>query len=179
MRWQDRSSLRVLVIFVVALVGIRFLGERTRLRIGNGMSHAMTLVAFDDEMPALALPIVKILLWPYEKPVQLELWRKAIQSGRPNDLLIFAQTRYVAEHSLPFEARRLFMEQAGLLRVESCDRKYLVAALLPLAKKAGLVDATTDLGNLWDAYNLVGYRGVQGQDDCETLSAALSRYAPR
>lgn len=136
--------------------------------------RALDHIGLDDELPALAMPISTALFWPFEKPAMKQLFEITIeQSAEANDLCAFAIGSALARRLGPREAEEVFFSAARKLQSGPCEGKFLVASLLPLAARAGLLPKDAVVKTVWDAYNLVGRgRGID-EDRCGIYTKAL------
>lgn len=162
----------VLLLIIVPRVLAPFVGKMTARSLYRGIEA----LGIDDELPAAAGPVSLVLFWPWHRDAYWEVWHHALTSEQqPNDLLVYATSRKLAGVVTPTEARALFLNEVGLLRTAGCERKYLVAPLLPLAERAGLSTTTRDV---LDAYHVIG-RDWHGSaaSDCQSYDDALARYA--
>ena len=162
----------IVVILIVPRIFAPLIGKATASTLYGGLDA----LGVDDELPAAAASVSLVLFWPWHRDAYRTVWHQALTSEhQPNDLLVYAASRNLAGVVTPSEARALFLNQVALLRAAGCERKYLVAALLPLAERAGLSRRTQ---TVLDAYHVVG-RDMHGTpaDDCRSYDDALVRYA--
>jgi hypothetical protein len=151
-----RKVLLVIVALIVAaIVAARLLPTPTATRVTIGVFHVLDGAQLDDELGALSLRVAALLFAPNAAVPQTSVFETALdEARRPNDLLIFNMSSYLAHRLSPADAKRLFVRRVAALRSEQCDRMYLVAALLPLAERGGL--ARSDVHDVMDGYAAVG-----------------------
>jgi hypothetical protein len=146
---------RALVGLAAFLLAIRLLAFFVARPISLSMYNGLERLALDDELPALAIPLSRVLFWPFDKKASLAVFGKIVQHNR-RDMLVFKASEILANRLNAQEARQELLPDLRQLRVAPCNQKYLVAALLPLAKRAGAIDRSTRIGTILDGYAFVG-----------------------
>lgn len=172
---------KVLLIGAAVIVGAimvaRLLSVSAATRVSVGMFHVLDDAQLDDELGALSLRIASFLFGSKAAAAQTRVFETALdEAERPNDLLIFNMSSYLAQRLTPADARHLFLRRVAALRSGTCDRMYLVAALLPLAERGGL--AGSHVQDVIDGYAAVGRSmkpGEREDERCRIYRAALDR----
>jgi hypothetical protein len=170
-----RRLLRWGIPLVVALLlGPRLLAPVASPTITCSVYRLLSSVGVDDELPSLAFGVNRLLFWPFEGAAAERLFDLIThEPGTVNDLLVFSAASETSRSLSVERAERLFFETIGPLRAAPCERRYLLAAVLPLAQRGHLLTQGLRLTSVWDAYNLVGYKGNGGATDCAALTRAL------
>jgi hypothetical protein len=173
-----RKVLVVMVALIVAAIaGARLLPTSTATRVAISVFHVLDGAQLDDELGALSLRVAALLFSPNATVPQTRVFETALDDARrPNDLLIFNMSWYLAHRLPPADAKRLFVRRVAALQSEECDRMYLVAALLPLAERGGL--ARSHVHDVIDGYAAVGRSMKPGERDderCRIYRAALDK----
>ena len=162
-------------VILAAIAAARLLPTSAATRLSIGVFHLLDHAQLDDELGALSLRVAAVLFSPKETAVQIRVFETALdEAGRPNDLLIFNMSSYLARRVTPEDAKGLFARRIAALKSGQCDRMYLVAALLPLGERAGL--ARSRVQNIIEGYAAVGRSMHPSEPDdkrCRVYRAAL------
>ena len=172
---------KLLLIVVSVIVGAitvaRFLPLSTATRVSVGMFHVLDGTQLDDELAAQSLRLASLLFGSKASAIHTHVFETALdEAPRPNDLLIFNMSSYLAQRLTPADAKRLFVRRVAALRSGTCDRMYLVATLLPLAERGGL--AHSHVRDVIDGYAAVGRSmkpGEREDERCRAYRAALDK----
>jgi hypothetical protein len=140
---------------VIVLVS-RVIAPAVGIPIARLTYRVFDALALDDEMPALSVPAVVALTWPYdEAPVRALLQHVLLEEANPNDLLVYAVASGVAKRVSPQEARAIFLNEVHLVRTGEVERRYLAVALLPLGLRGGLCSKLNGTDTLVSTYREV------------------------
>jgi hypothetical protein len=172
-----RLLLITVVVIIAAMAGTRLLPTSAATRVSIGVFRVLDGTQLDDELGAVSLRVAAVLFSPNETIVQTRVFETALdEASRPNDLLIFNMSSYLAHRLSPAEAKRLFVRRIVALRSGACDRMYLVAALLPLGERGGL--ARSHVQDVIDGYAAVGRSmrpSEREEERCRIYRAALDK----
>ena len=173
------AAVGVFAVLIAALaVGGRVAPPTAASRFSISVFHFLDRLQLDDELAALSLRLDALLFSPRAATTaQIDTFETALnERERPNDLLIFNMSAYLASRLTPAQARDLFLRRIDALRSGECDRMYLVAALLPIGERAGLTRSRVQ--DVIDGYNAVGRSMRPGETEtekCRTYRAAIEK----
>jgi hypothetical protein len=165
---------RGLLVGCGILVGIRLLAPFIAAPTSRGVYRLLSRTGLDDELSAASIPISEFLFWPLDRGSVLGILEEIVGEHQANDLRVFSAARSVARRLTPDDAAAVFLDHARRLQAAPCDRKFIVAPLLPLAERGGLLGEETSSRSIWDAYQRVGYRGQGDKNPCRLFQNVLN-----
>ncbi len=179
---MKHKFIAVVVVFAVLIAAVGVGGRVTSPAIASRLSvcvfHFLDHLQLDDELAGLSLRLDTLLFSRRAATTaQIHTFEAALdERPRPNDLLIFDMSSYLADRLTAEQARELFLRRIGALRSGGCDRMYLVAALLPVAERAGL--SRSRVQDVIDGYSAVGRSMRPGETEvekCRTYRVAIEK----
>jgi len=161
---------------VVVLIVPRVFPSIVGVRLANLLHTAVEKISFDDEMPALSIPLVAAMTWPADDlPSKAIMQRVLAEEEAPNDLLVFAVASAVAKRISPNDAREVFLGEVEGLVLGGRERWYLAVALLPLGVRGGLCSEAVDSCSLLGAYRAVDWP-LQSGSQASDKDVAFDRF---